>query len=254
MEIKKIIEEFDALAPLSLSHDAQKSLGAYDNSGLMLDCAEHTDCVVCALDLNDQVVDYAIEVGAKLIITHHPAIYMGIKNVKGTYVKAISAGISVYSAHLNLDSAISGIDDRLACFAGAKESEIITYINETRGFGRIFSVEETTAETIVNRVIGAFSTDKYMFFGDIKTKVNKVATFCGAGLSEPNVFHAKDAQLLISADIPHHVLLSALNAGKCVLQLTHYASEAFAMKGFIEDLFEKKINLKCYFYTDKRFL
>ena len=253
MEIKKILEAFNEVAPLSLSFDAQKNCGHYDNSGLILDCAEETDSVVFALDLTNEVVDYAVSVGAKLIITHHPAIYRGIKSVSGTYVKAISAGITVYSAHLNLDAAVNGIDDTLASLAGATETEIIDYVNETRGFGRKFSISPTTAESVVNRLIRALSTDKYMFFGNKNAVVDSVATFCGAGLNEQSA-STVNAQLLISADIPHHVLLAGLNSGKCILQLTHYASEAIAMKHFVENSFANKINIKCYFFTDKRFL
>lgn len=254
MEINKILEQFNKLAPITLSYDAQKNLGAYDNSGLILDCATNTDCVVCALDLTNEVIEYANEVGAKLIITHHPAIYRAIKNVSGTYVKAIQSGISVYSAHLNLDIASQGIEDYLASFAGAKDTKILTYVTENNGFGRVFNVEATSCECVVNRLIEALSTDKYIFFGDKNKTCNKVATFCGAGLSEADIALAKEADLLVSADISHHVLLSALNQGKSVLQLTHYASEVFAMKSFVEELFEKEIKMKCYFYVDKRFL
>ena len=254
MEIKKILEVFNSFAPLSLSDDAIKNLGFYDNSGLILDCGGDTDSVVCALDLTDEVVDYAILVGAKLIITHHPAIYRAIKNVNGTYVKAIKNGITVYSAHLCLDTANGGIEDTLASFAGANQTEVLQKVNETNGFGRKFVVANQTAESVVNALIANLNTDKYMFFGDKNTLVNKVATFCGAGLSEQGIASASDCELLISADISHHVLLSALNQGKCVLQLTHYASEVFAMQKFVKELFENQLKMKYYFYTDKRFL
>ncbi|MBR4419817.1 MAG: Nif3-like dinuclear metal center hexameric protein [Clostridia bacterium] len=254
MEIKKILEQFNELAPLSLSYDAQKNLGYYDNSGLMMDCSTETDCVVCALDLTDKVVDYAIEVGAKLIITHHPAIYHGIKTINGTYIKAISAGITVYSAHLNLDTAAGGIEDGLAKLAGAKDTKTLTFVNENYGFGRIFKIETEKAENVVNSVIGALNTTKYIFFGCKDTPISTVATFCGAGLSEQGINLASEADLLISADISHHVLLTALNKGKCVLQLTHYASEVFAMKAFIEELFERKLKMKYYFCVDERFI
>ncbi|MBR3863616.1 MAG: Nif3-like dinuclear metal center hexameric protein [Clostridia bacterium] len=254
MEIKKILEVFNSFAPLSLSDDAIKNLGFYDNSGLLLDCGGDTDSVVCALDLTDEVVDYAILVGSKLIITHHPAIYRAIKNVNGTYVKAIKNGITVYSAHLCLDTANGGIEDTLASFVGAKQTEILQKVNETNGFGRKFEISKQTAESVVNALIAKLNTDKYMFFGDKNTLVNKVATFCGAGLSEQGIASASDCELLISADISHHVLLSALNQGKCVLQLTHYASEVFAMQKFVKELFENQLKMKYYFYTDKRFL
>ena len=254
MEIKKILEVFNSLAPLSFSDDAIKNLGCYDNSGLLIDCGGETNSVVCALDLTDEVVDYAIKVGAKLIITHHPAIYRAIKNVNGTYVKAIKNGITVYSAHLCLDVANNGIEDNLALFAGAKQSEILQKVNEGHGFGRKFDISPKTAENVVNELIATLSTDKFMFFGDKNSVVNKIATFCGSGLSEQSIYLARDCDLLISADISHHVLLSALNQGKCVLQLTHYASEMLAMKHFVKELFENQLKMKYYFYTDKRFL
>ena len=254
MEIKNILEKFNELAPLCFSFDAQKNLGHYDNSGMILDCASQTDSVVCALDFTNEVVDYAISVGAKLIITHHPAIYRGIKSVSGTYVKAIENGITVYSAHLNLDVASGGIDDGLASLAGAKQTQTLTYVNETNGFGRRFSVEPQTAESVVNALIGKLSATKYMFFGDKNKTISTVSTYCGAGLGEQDVYKAEGVDLLISADIPHHVLLAALNSGKAVLQLTHYASEAFAMKNFVEEKLQKQLEIKCYFYVDERFI
>lgn len=254
MEIKSILEKFNELAPLSYSFDAQKNLGHYDNSGMILDCAKETNSVVCALDLTNEVVDFAISVGAKLIITHHPAIYRGITRVSGTYVKAIENGITVYSAHLNLDVASGGIDDGLASLAGAKEAQTLTFVNESKGFGRRFNIEPQTAESAVNALIGKLSTTRYMFFGDKSKTVSTVSTYCGAGLGEQDVYKAEGVDLLISADIPHHVLLAALNSGKAVLQLTHYASEVFAMKNFVEEKLQEQLEVKCYFYVDERFI
>lgn len=254
MKVKDILQKFDELVPVAYSLDAKKNLGFYDNSGMILDCATDTDCVVCALDLCDDVVDYAIKVGAKLIITHHPAIYKGITTVDGTYVKAIANGITVYSAHLNFDVAVDGIDDRLAKMAGANQTQTLMYVNESRGFGRRFCIEPQTAGSVVNALIAQLSTNKYMFFGDKERVVKTISTHCGAGLSEQDVFKGEEVDLFISADIPHHVLLSALNRGKAVLQLTHYASEAFAMKGFMEEVLQEQLNIKCYFYVDERFL
>ncbi len=254
MKVKDILQKFDELAPLSDSFDAQKNLGYYDNSGMILDCATDTDCVVCALDLTEAVVDYAIEVGAKLIITHHPAIYRAIKSVSGTYVKAIANGITVYSAHLNLDVANGGIEDGLAKLAGANQTQMLTNVNESKGFGRRFNIESQPAESVVNALIAQLSTNKYMFFGDKNKPVSTISTYCGAGLGEQDVYKANGVDLLVSADIPYHVLLAALNNGKAVLQLTHYASEVFAMKCFVEEKLQAQLNIKCYFYVDNRFL
>ncbi|MDY4186630.1 MAG: Nif3-like dinuclear metal center hexameric protein [Candidatus Borkfalkiaceae bacterium] len=261
MKIKEIIEESERIAPLSYSFEAIEK-GYYDNSGLLIDGGNNeTDEVLFALDLTRGAFEAAKSAGAKLIFTHHPAIYKPIKNVSGLYCDCISSGISVYSAHLNLDIAKSGIDDGLCeilCESanGNVENfnpEIKEIITDGRGFGRAFKVKPQPLETLVNGLIGALNIKKYMLFGDEKRVIKRVASFCGAGLDEAAVENENEADLLVSADIPHHVLLAALEKNKCVLQLTHYSSEAFAFERFVKKLC-KNLKIKTRFYFDERFL
>ncbi len=49
--------------------------GAYDNSGLLLDCKNDVNAAVFALDLSKDAVKAAEKSGAGAIVTHHPAIY-----------------------------------------------------------------------------------------------------------------------------------------------------------------------------------
>lgn len=255
MKIKDIIDIYENAAPIALSFSAQKNVGAYDNSGLLIDGGEsETPCVICALDLCDGMVNLAIEKGAKLILTHHPVIYRAIKKIDGLYAKVIKNNITVYSSHLNLDSADGGIEDRLAKICGEKNNAAINeYIDEKHGFGRIFEVAEEAAESVVNRVIGGLSTKKYIFYGDKNMPVKRVGSFCGAGLNEAAANMADNCDLYISSDMQHHVILSLLERGKCVLQLTHYASEVTPMRLFIENLFKDK-GVDYYFYIDERFM
>jgi len=155
--------------------------------------------------------------------------------------------------HLNLDMADGGVEDCLAKTAGAKKVEVLEQICEGHGFGRIFDVEEKQLESFVNELIGALNTKKYILFKGEKQTVKRVATFCGAGLNESAISRAKDADLLISADISHHVVSYALDEGKSVLQLTHYASEYPVLKALCEQL-TKKIKINGYVYVDERFL
>lgn len=254
MKIKQIAEILDEYIPLNLSDAACSVLGAYDNSGLLIDCGGETDCVLFALDLCSGAVEQALKCGAKMIITHHPAIYKPIKHVDGLYAKCIASGISVYSAHLCLDIAVGGIEDCLAEFFGAKNVKILESVTQTNGFGRAFDVEPTTFEGICNAFAKKFNANKFMSFGQKDKIITRAATFCGAGLDEGAIKRACDCDLLISADIQHHVLLAALEQGKCVLQLTHYSSEVFAMKKFAEKLCSQKIKINNCFYLDERFL
>ena len=76
--------------------------------------------VLVTLDVNEEVIDEAIEKGANLIIAHHPPIFRPLKNIatdtpQGRMIeKCIKHDISVYAAHTNLDVAPGGVNDMLA--------------------------------------------------------------------------------------------------------------------------------------------
>ena len=87
--------------------------------------------VLVTLDVNEEVVDEAIENGATLIIAHHPPIFRPLKGIftdtpQGKMIeKCIKNDISVYAAHTNLDVAPGGVNDMLASLLGLKETEIV---------------------------------------------------------------------------------------------------------------------------------
>ncbi len=76
--------------------------------------------VLVTLDVNEAVVDEAIEKGANLIIAHHPPIFRPLKNIATDTVqgkmfeKCIKNDITIYAAHTNLDVAEGGVNDMLA--------------------------------------------------------------------------------------------------------------------------------------------
>ena len=253
MKISEIVKHIDELAPVQLSKTVI-DMGWYDNSGLLVDMGGETDSVVFTLDMCYGAVELAKKVGAKLIVTHHPAIYHPIKSIgQSPIAECAKNGISVLSMHLNLDMADEGVEYCLAKLVGAKQTEILEKITETNGFGRIFEIQPKPLESVVNEVIGALNTKKYLLFEGENKTVKKIATCCGAGLNEKQIARAMDADLLISADISHHVISYALDMGKSVLQLTHYASEYKVFDKLIENL-NKRIKINCHQFIDRRFL
>lgn len=76
--------------------------------------------VLVTLDINEAVVDEAIEKGANLIIAHHPPIFRPLKSiatdtVQGRMIeKCIKNELTIYAAHTNLDVAPGGVNDLLA--------------------------------------------------------------------------------------------------------------------------------------------
>ncbi len=234
MTIHEVLNKLEEYAPLSLSDKLVEQIGGYDNVGIIADVEGDITGVVFTLDLTDESVTKAIEMGANLIVTHHPAIFVPLKTLNyesSPLLRCVNAKIGVISMHLNLDSAKEGIDYYLAKGLGAEKTEIVYQVGENEGYGRIFETETTLGE-IKERYINTFSTEKVMVFGNPNREINKVASFCGAGLADEMLEKVKDVDLYVSADIKHHVIITALKRGKCVMQVTHYSSEVYGFKHF----------------------
>ena len=166
-----------------------------------------------------------------------------------------NAGIGVISNHLNLDGAKEGIDYRLAAGLGGKIVGILDDFGNGEGYGRI-SVTDKTFGEITENYKKEFGTEKVFAYGEKNKPVRKLASFCGAGLGDEEVEAAAAAgvDLVVSADIPHHVLLHALEKGLCVLGCTHYGTENYGMKKFAEKCAAELTNIKIYFFDDERFV
>lgn len=113
------------LAPLG-------SQESYDNSGLIVgNPMMDVKGVLLSLDCIEQTVDEAIELGANLIIAHHPIIFKGLKQLNGknyverTVIKAIKNDIAIYAIHTNLDNYKLGVNYEIAQRIGIKKPKIL---------------------------------------------------------------------------------------------------------------------------------
>lgn len=244
----KVIESF---APLKLSRELCEKDNGYDNSGIILPTEKDVKRVLFSLDLTVNAVEKAIERGAELIVTHHPAIYNPIKTVDGALLKAASNGIGVFSMHLNFDCAVHGVDHYLALGLGADSYSILTPLSEG-GYGRFFKTDRSFSD-IYHSAVKEFCTENVMCFGNLNSKIKSVASFCGAGLDEKNA--ETQADLLVSSDVKHHIVLSCLERGACVMVISHYASENYGFKRAMEELSRNPQlnNLEFYYFDDERF-
>ena len=112
--VQQVITLMEQLAPHSYAE-------SWDNVGLMVgDRNVVVTGVVTTLDVTEETVEYAIEQNCNLIVSHHPLIFKGLKQIScdtaqgRTINKLIQHKIAVYSAHTNLDIAPGGLNDMLA--------------------------------------------------------------------------------------------------------------------------------------------
>jgi dinuclear metal center YbgI/SA1388 family protein len=125
LKVKDITAMLEVVAPL----ESQES---YDNSGLIVGNhdMEVTE-VLLSLDCIEETVEEAIQMGANLIIAHHPIVFSGLKQLNGknyverTVIKAIKNDIAIYAIHTNLDNYKLGVNYEIAQRLGISNPKIL---------------------------------------------------------------------------------------------------------------------------------
>ena len=236
MKIIDVLQALEKIAPLSLSNEFCQKYGAYDNSGIIIDTDKDITGVVFSLDLTNKALEKAIELGYNLIVTHHPAIYKGVLSLSENDVvfKAIKNGVGVISMHLNLDGAKNGVDYWFSKGLGATNAEILMELNGG-GYGRTFYYGNTL-KSFVENYEKTFESKKYFVYGNLDAEIKSVSSFCGAGFGDEEYALSEKSDLIVSADIPHHIILKVVESGRSVMQVTHYASEIYGFKKFYESV------------------
>lgn len=259
--LKEFFEKLDAFAPIEYSRKLIEN-GDYDNSGILIKSTENANKILFSLDLTENAVNRAKRLGCDTIVTHHPAIYAPLSNIDAfneqtsAVALALNYKLNVISMHFNLDVSKGGIDQSLCNALGGKEFEILDVLFDGVGYGRIFEIQETTLKDYVKCAKKTLNTDKIILYGNKNAKIKKVASFCGGGAShaETQIKKGIKPDLVVTPDMPHHVLKYLIEKGISVMIVTHYASENYGFKKFYQHI-SKTIdqNVEFYYYDDKRF-
>ena len=256
MNLYGVFEVLNGYAPLNLSDDILKFIGGDDNSGIIAPIKGEITGIVFTLDLTHASVEKAKEIGANLIVTHHPAIYPNIKKLdyeSSALLECLNSKIGVISMHLNLDCAEFGIDYYLASAFSNDIEKILNDLDNNCGYGRVSKVNTTLGE-MKAKYQSEFNTDKFVVYGNLDKKITKFASFCGSGLDISGIDTASDCDLYISADVKHHVILYALEKGKAVMNVSHYSSEVYGFKKFYNAVKEKLIDIKSVFIENENMI
>lgn len=272
MKSTEFFNLIEPIAPIAYSKEFCSRYGAYDNSGLLIDCGNEVKSALFALDLSAAAVEKAAKTGAGVIVTHHPAIYAKLSSLSasdeagGAVLAAARAGISVISMHLNLDAAEDGIDECLAaavreaardalgdtdcnaetvCGAevtagavtGAAEEKMLTFACGNGGYGRVYDLaggKEVGAAALKASLDKVLRGRHTLLYAPAYKKAKRAASFCGAGTDEEALAFAvkNGADVLISSDFKHHILKEAVSRGMAVIAPTHYASENYGFEKF----------------------
>ena len=198
---------------------------AYDNSGLLVGHPNNeVTGIHFGLDVTNNVIDEAIAHGANLIVTHHPMMFSPIKRLVETDYQArllcrlIREGISLISAHTNLDQAAGGINDVLAQRIGLTDIQ-------GEGFVRVGTLPSPMTAGELAASISAALGDVVRVMGDASAQVEMVGMCSGSGADEWPAAAAMGAQAFLSGEAKHHIALEAADRGVVLLEAGHHATE-----------------------------
>ena len=217
----KCIDVIKALEKFAPIEDAE----SWDNPGVLVGDRNHEiQKVLVALDVINPVIDEAIEVGADMIVTHHPVLFGSVKKVTtdtplgAKIVRLIKSNIDHYAAHTNLDAAIGGTNDVFAQLAGIKDVKILDVTNKERLYKFSVFVPVADADEVRDAIVKAGGGKTSNYYGGCTFTANGQSRFTpldGANPTKgsPNVEEFVDEvkiETLVTASLLGKVINAAL--------------------------------------------
>lgn len=231
--IKNIMEDY---APLDLKEN-------YDNVGLMvgdLECEVST--ILIALDCTMDVIDEAIRMGANLIITHHPLLFVKPQSITTEtllgrkIIKLIKNNINLYSSHTNLDKVECGLNDIITEILGYDEWSIIEpsrdMVKESySGIGRLVTLKNPcTLGDICNSIKRTLKVQTLRYAGDENKIIRKLAIINGSGEDYFKTCMELGADCILTGDTSYHYVSDYAEEGIGIIDAGHFETEWSALK------------------------
>lgn len=246
MILKKVTELLDA----KLNPDIAES---WDNVGLLVgDTGSQIKKILLSLELSQSVMEMAKREGADLIITHHPAIFSGMKRVVSNdddnlIFQLINNNIALYSAHTNFDAIENGLNDYVAKLLGGKNISMVKSPEEQNGICRVFDISRTNAGDFLNHIKKTLKIENLRFVGNANQEITKAAVVTGSGGEYIDVALANGAQILITGDLKYHYALELKEKGYNIVDAGHFETEKIfpeAMEIFIKENIKELVDIE----------
>lgn len=246
--VTHIYDAIDRLAPFWLTMD-------FDNTGILVgDRNREVSCALLALDCTPAVVEQAKQLGAQLIVTHHPVIFHPLKRVNEDAVVylLIRSDIAVISAHTNLDIAQGGVNDALASAIGLRDCRGLELLNEQTGawLGRIGTLPEPLSPESFAAHIKACLNAASVKFAAAPRAIRTVALCSGSGADCLDAAISAGADALLTSEVKQHEYLAAAAAGISIFDAGHFDTEDIVIEP-LRDYLAKEIP-DVHFFTTHR--
>ena len=234
MKVKDIVTYLYTIAPFYMKED-------WDNVGLI--CGhENADVkkILVALDASTDVLREAAEKGFDMVVSHHPMIFGGVKQVNDSSVTgkhvlfAIENKIACVNMHTNLDSVSEGVNDLLAEALDLQNISVAApkgtdENGNAYGYVRVGDIAETSLAAFAQTVKEKLDC-RGLRYADGGRPVKKVAVGGGACGDEIGHVLSTGCDTFVTADLKYHQFSEAKDIGLNLIDAGHYQTEVLVCR------------------------
>ena len=227
--VNDILKYLETLAPRTMKME-------WDNVGLLCGSGnQQVKTILVALDPFESVCVESAQLGADLLVTHHPLIFQPVKSITDddgvgrAILRLIRSGISAINAHTNLECAPGGVNDVLAQKLDLEEITVIdpTGVDEAGqpwGLLRQGIAQEQPLAEFLAHVKSALGCEGLRYV-DGGRPVSKVAV--GGGSCAGALREVADAgcDTFVTADVKYNQFFDAQELGINLIDAGHFYTE-----------------------------
>jgi len=160
MIIEELLQRLNEFAPFSQAYE-------WDKVGLLVgDANREVRRVLITLDVTFQVIQKALELGANVILSHHPVIFHSLNSITDPLLLSlIENHLNVIAMHTNLDVAPQGANYALAKVLGLENLEPLSSEQGEKWFHLVVTVPAGYTENVADAVfkVGGGKVGNYIY-------------------------------------------------------------------------------------------
>ncbi len=226
MKAAEIIRALEEFAPLPLQEK-------WDNSGLCIGSPEtEVTGIMLGFDCSAELLREAKAAGANMVITHHPLIFHGIKQlhagdpVSDAVMEAVRDDMLVFALHTPADKVMGGVSWIMAERLGLSDIEILEPNEDGAGLGAVGNLPAPIADPaeLVALVKNAFELEALRCSAPV-ANVSRIALCGGSGSDLIDRAREAEAQCYVSADFHYHHFFTP--EGFMIMDVGHFEGEKY---------------------------
>ena len=231
MKIDKIYDFLD------ICYEFQRQ-EVYDESGLVKFGEFDINKIVVCLEINNAIIDYAINNGVKLIVSHHPLLAKSLEDQfspNHKIVKRLSNNkISIISIHTPFDKSVIGMNVSLAQKLQLVDIKRLKN-NDYVVYGKL--LKPLKFSRLATKAKEQLDSDYVKYIDIYKNSMISTVAICGGsgGSMITDVSSNKKIDAYITCDMKHHLWSDSYELNLPVIDLNHDIESIFI------DIISKKL-------------